>query len=127
MAMTGMRRITRGFGLLPKVPPEEVFEEGIPGVLEQVPVEHRDELVELAHWGYGAGAGAAFGLLPGRLRGHPLAGAAYGLVIWLAFEGGIAPLLHLRTPEQRTAGERAALIADHLLYGLVLAPPARHD
>ncbi len=127
MAMAGMRRITRGFGLLPKVPPEEVFEEGIPGALGQIPVEHRDEAVELAHWGYGAVAGAAFALLPRRARGGSLAGAAYGPATWLAFEAGVAPLLRLRTPRQRTAAERAALVADHLLYGLVLAPPARPD
>jgi hypothetical protein len=49
------------------------------------------------------------------------AGPIYGLLIWLGFELGLAPLLGLREARERRLVERAALAADHLLYGLVLS------
>jgi hypothetical protein len=53
MAMTGMRVVTVGLNLLPKDPPEEVFEDALPQFLELVPREYRDEAIELAHRDYG--------------------------------------------------------------------------
>ena len=66
MAMTGMRVVTVGLNLLPKVPPEEIFEDALPQFLELVPREYWDEAIELAHWGYGAVGGATFGANPDR-------------------------------------------------------------
>jgi uncharacterized membrane protein YagU involved in acid resistance len=121
MAMTGMRVITVGFNLLPKDPPEEVFEDGLPHLLERVPREHRDEAIELAHWGYGALGGATFALLPAAIRRHRWSGPAYGIGAWSFFESVLAPMLGLRKPSERPTSERAATIADHVLYGLVVA------
>jgi hypothetical protein len=121
MAMTGMRRLSTVLGLVRKVPPEELFERGVPGFLAELPVERRDAAVELAHWAFGATAGAAFGLLPRGVRRTAWAGPAYGLAIWALFEAGAAPLLGLRPADDRPATERAALAADHVLYGLVVA------
>jgi hypothetical protein len=36
--------------------------------------EHGGALTELAHWAYGCMGGAAFGLLPARLRRHSWSG-----------------------------------------------------
>jgi hypothetical protein len=58
--------------------------------------------------------------MPDELRRRPFAGPVYGVVIWLAFEMGIAPLLGLRQAEKLRPVDRAGLAADHLLYGLVL-------
>jgi hypothetical protein len=77
--------------------------------------------MELAHWGYGAAGGAVFGALPDGVRRQPWAGPAYGFAVWLGFEAAIAPALGLRQAEQLRAAERAALAADHLLYGFVLS------
>jgi len=120
MAMTGMRRVTVGLGLVPKPPPVEIATEGVPSIFSLVPADLRGEAVELAHWGYGAAAGAAFGALPPFLRCHRWAGPLYGLANWTFFEAVIAPALGLRGPEQRSAAERAAIIADHLLYGAIV-------
>jgi hypothetical protein len=125
MAMTGMRRVTTVLGLLPKPPPEEVFEDALPELLARIPPERRAEAIELAHWAYGACGGAAFALLPRGLRRQPWAGPAYGLATWAFFEGALAPLLGLRKPAHRTITERAALVADHLLYGVVVADEPR--
>jgi hypothetical protein len=121
MAMTGMRVVTVGLGLLPKDPPEEIFEDALPHYLEPIPPEFRNEFIELAHWGYGAAGGAAFAVLPGGIRRHPWSGPAYGIAAWALFEAVLAPLLGLRKPPQRSLSERAAIIADHVLYGLVVA------
>ena len=73
------------------------------------------------HWTYGALGGAAFGLLPRRVRRHPLAGPAYGVLAWTAFEFGIAPALGLPHADREKPTHQAALLADHLLYGAVVA------
>jgi hypothetical protein len=121
MAMTGMRVVTAGFNLLPKDPPEEIFEDALPHSLALVPREYRDEAIELAHWGYGAVGGAIFALLPAAIRRHRWSGPAYGIGTWSFFEGVLAPMLGLRKPSERPPSERVAVIADHVLYGLVVA------
>jgi hypothetical protein len=120
MAMTGMRRLTVDIGLVEQTPPEALAKQKARGVLRQVPRSRRKAAVELAHWTYGAGGGAAFGALPSALRRQPYAGPVYGLVVWLGFELGIAPLLGLSQSRKLRIADRAGLAADHLLYGLVL-------
>jgi uncharacterized membrane protein YagU involved in acid resistance len=121
MAMTGMRVVTTGLGLLPKDPPEEIFEDALPQFLETIPAEFREEAIELAHWGYGAAGAVGYALLPGAIRRHRWTGPAYGIAAWAAFEAVLAPMLGLRKPPERSMSERAAIIADHVLYGLVVA------
>ena len=121
MAMTGMRTVTTTLGLLRETPPEEVAGRGVPGLLARVPRERRPAAIELAHWGYGALAGAAFGLLSAAARTRSFTGPAYGIAIWALFEVGVAPALGLRTGRERGVLERVALVGDHLLYGTILA------
>src|ERR1039457_2584589 len=115
MAMTGMRVITTELGLVEQTPPQALARQrarGVRALLRRAPRKQRRGLIEVAHWAFGAGGGAAFGALPRPMRRQSWAGPAYGLVVWLGFELGIAP----------------ALAADHLLYGLVLTatrPTAR--
>ena len=125
MAMTGMRTVTTTLGLLRETPPEEVAGRGVPGLLGRVPPDRRPAAIELAHWGYGALAGAAFGAVSAAARRRSFAGAAYGIVIWALFEVGVAPALGLRTGGERGALERVALVGDHLLYGTILADRGR--
>ncbi len=126
MAMTGMRRMTAGLGLVEETPPEEMATEGLPRLFARVPTEHRDEAVELAHWAFGAAAGAAFGaLLPEALRHSRWAGPAYGLAIWALFERGMAPIFGLKPARERPVAQRLSIAADHLLYGALVAPRSR--
>lgn len=121
MAMTGMRRVTKGFGLVASEPPERIARQGFPGLLARVPESRRDEVIELAHWAFGAAAGAAYGLLPPALRRRAWSGPAYGLAIWLGFEAGLAPLvLGVRFAKRPRTAERVAIAGDHVLYGAVL-------
>jgi uncharacterized membrane protein YagU involved in acid resistance len=125
MAMTAMRIVTARLNLLPKDPPEEILEDALPQILELLPREYRDQAIELAHWGYGAVGGAIFVLLPAAIRRHRWSGPAYGIGTWSFFEGVLAPMLGLRKPSERPPSERAAIIADHVLYGLIVAGGSR--
>lgn len=128
MAMTGMRRVTRGLGLVRESPPEAVARRGFPGLLRVVPVENRDEAIEFAHWAFGAVGGAVYGSLPPVLRGGAWAGAVYGVVVWVLFEAVMAPLLGVDRPGRKRE-ERLAIAADHVLYGVIVAnrPRAERD
>ena len=132
MAMTGMRVITTELGLVQQTPPHAVSRQrarGMRALLRRAPRKQRRGLVEAAHWAFGASGGAAFGALPREVRRRRWAGPAYGLVVWLGFELGIAPALGLSQAKRTRPVDRLALAADHLLYGLVLSatrPTARN-
>jgi len=122
MAQTGVRRVTTGLGLVRRPPPERLAHEGVPMLLARVPVEHRGEAIELAHWWYGALAGGAYAALPPSVRRRGWAGPAYGITVWLFFEAVLGPaLLGLERTKERPLGERFALALDHALYGAVAA------
>ena len=121
MAMTGMRVFTRDLGIVKQPPPEAIAKQKAHGLLRRVPRGRRRAAVELAHWGYGAAGGALFGALPESVRLQPWAGPMYGFAIWVGFEAGIAPVLGLKQAKKLRLAERAALAADHLLYGIVLS------
>ncbi|MDQ3610038.1 MAG: DUF1440 domain-containing protein [Actinomycetota bacterium] len=121
MSMTGMRTVTTNAGLLEKPPPETVMARRQPAWVEKMSPEHRGVLTELAHWAYGSMGGAAFGLLPARLRAHTWSGPMYGVAVWLGFELGVGPLFGLQHPREERLVGRAAVVLDHLLYGIVVA------
>ena len=121
MAMTGMRTVSTGLGLLKQTPPEAIVEEQAGETVAGLSPEHRAVVTELAHWGYGAAAGSAFGMLPASLRRHAAAGPAYGLAIWLVFELAIAPALGVRHVVRGRFTARAMIVLDHVLYGVVVA------
>lgn len=122
MAMTGMRRVSTTLGLVERAPPERILERGAPQVLERIPVERRPALVEAVHIAYGTLGGMLFGLVPRpwRQRHRRWAGPAYGLVFWTVYETAISPALGLRATKRHHT-EQLALLADHLLYGIMVA------
>lgn len=121
MAMTGVRRLTENLGLLEESPPSAIVERHAPAPVHRLVGEHRAAVTELAHWAYGLGGGVAFAALPGRVRAHPLSGPAFGIVVWLSFELGVAPLLGMEHARSRRPVSRLVLAADHVLYGVVVA------
>ena len=120
-AMTGMRALTVSLGLVQEPPPQAIAERG--GLLEHVPPDRRRAAIELAHWAYGAAGGVVYAFLPDRLRCSLPIGLAYGAGSWAVFEAVVAP----RIGQKREGGRQQdlALLADHLLYGGVLARLAR--
>jgi hypothetical protein len=121
MAMTGMRAFTVDLGIVEQTPPEAILKQKARGLIRRVPRKRRRATVEILHWAYGAGGGVGFRLLPDELRRRAWAGPLYGLVVWLGFELGVAPMLGLTQAKQLRVVERTALAVDHLLYGLVLS------
>jgi hypothetical protein len=120
MMMTGARELTMNLGLLEESPPEAVVRRGAPRQAKQLSPGTRAAMTELAHWAYGTAGGIVYGMLPARIRSHPASGPVYGLVIWLGFELGLAPVLGIQHAHGKVAG-RLMLVADHTLYGVVVS------
>lgn len=121
MAMTGMRTFTVSAGLVKQTPPQAIVRQRAHGLIRKIPRRRRRAAIELMHWGYGAVGGVGFGVLPKSVRRRRWSGPVYGLVLWLGFELGLAPLLGLKQARRIRPVERGALAADHLVYGLVLS------
>ena len=122
MAMTGVRRLSTGLGLVEKTPPREMAED-VPlfrGVLSRLPADRRDAAIEFAHWSYGAVGGIGYAMLPERIRTNRWSGMAYGLGIWAVFEIALAPLLVLDHARKKTVVSRVTVALDHALYGMTL-------
>ncbi|MEU3016806.1 MULTISPECIES: hypothetical protein [unclassified Nocardiopsis] len=127
MAMSGMRQAAVGLGMIERTPPEAILLEGVPTMLRAVPEHRRTAFIEFAHWGYGAGAGAAFALVPSRLRASRLTGPLYGLLSWGLFELALAPALGLAHARRARPRERLALLVDHVFFGLIVGASPEAD
>lgn len=131
MAMTGLRQVTTGLGLVQQTPPDAILKQRAFGPLVRVPrlayfvARRQVALVELAHWGYGAAAGAAFAAMPPAVLRSRWAGPGYGAATWLFFEASLAPLLGLEQATRVRAVERLTFAVDHVLYGMLLAGDRR--
>jgi hypothetical protein len=124
MAMTGLRSLTGSLGLVEQTPPEAVLQQKLSGVMNRIPRERQQGVIEVFHWCTGAVAGALFALLPDATRRPAWAGPVYGLGVLSTFELAAAPLLGLEQARRERFVERLVFVVDHLLYGLVLSPPA---
>jgi hypothetical protein len=78
----------------------------------------------VAHFAFGAAAGAAYGGLSDRLptgRSTLYSGVAFGLAVWAATYKVAFPPLHLMPPPERDRPGRArTMILAHVVYGAVL-------
>lgn len=121
-AMTGVRAFTIESGLVEQSPPQAIANQRkARKLLKRIPRKRRVAVIELTHWAYGAAGGTVFGMLPESVRRRLWAGPAYGVLVWVGFELGVAPLLGLTHAKELRVADRIALAADHLLYGLILS------
>lgn len=121
MAMSGLRRVSTTLRWLERPPPEAILQDRAPRLFYRVPVEQRPLLVEAAHLLYGTAGGVAFGMLPPRWRRSSWAGPAYGVLFWSLYQVVIVPVLGINENPRVPGAHRLALLADHLLYGVVVA------
>jgi hypothetical protein len=121
MAMSGLREATTSLDIVHRTPPESILERSAPGVFHRIPVERRAALVEFLHWTVGAGGGVLFGALPRRWRRQPWVRPLHGVLFWAAYEAVVASTLGLTRERWHDAAERLGLLADHVLYGMVVA------
>jgi hypothetical protein len=86
------------------------------GLARKLDRKDKRRLVGVSHFGYGAAAGALYGLLPRRLPG-PL----FGLAVWAVSYLVAMPALSLYRPATRDPASRNKLmIASHLAWGTFL-------
>jgi hypothetical protein len=125
MAMSGMRELTVGLGIVDQTPPQAILKQKARGLLRRIPRRRRRAAIEVLHVGVGTAGGTGFAALPDVVRRRRWAGPLYGLAIWLGFELGVAPLLGLSRSKRVPVAERVSLAADHVLYGLILSETLR--
>jgi hypothetical protein len=120
-AMSGVRNVTKGFGLVDQTPPEAIARQSARGLLRKTPWHRRRGVIELMHWGVGAGGGLAFGMLPDEIRRKAWSGPVYGLGVLLVYQLAVAPALGLSHARRPRLNEQLAFVIDHLVYGFTLS------
>jgi uncharacterized membrane protein YagU involved in acid resistance len=106
------------------LPPRRVTENLLSklGLRKFLPREHRETAALLAHYGFGAAAGALFGVTAARTTSipKPVSGAAVGVLVWAAsyLAGLPAAGLHANMADEPL--ERSVqMIGAHLVWGAV--------
>ncbi|MET9344212.1 DUF6789 family protein [Nonomuraea sp. NPDC003804] len=112
-------------GLMREHPPKHITRALLPGHPHR-PKPGEKPMAVLAHYAFGAGAGALLALVT-RGRGAPLpVGVAYGLAIWLAsYEGWVPSLTRLPPAHRDQPGRQLVMALGHVVFGSVLAASLR--
>ena len=120
--MTGVRMAADRVGIHERRPAHSVIVRRLRGVTGRKPWGHEAETTAtIAHYAFGAAAGAAYAVVaPRRARVRGL-GILYSVAIWLVSYFGVLPWLRLMPcPERDATGRQVVLAVDHVVYGLVL-------
>ncbi|NUW29841.1 hypothetical protein HTZ77_00115 [Nonomuraea sp. SMC257] len=107
-------------GLMGDQPPKRIVRAILPGHPRK-PKPGEGVLATAAHFAFGMGSGALFGVLT-RGRGRVPLGVLYGLAIWYGSYAGWVPRLTTLPPAHRDRpGRQAVMAAGHVVYGVALA------
>ena len=89
---------------------------------EPISPKRREQFGSLLHYGFGATAGALYGLLSRRWPGVTVGGGlAYATGVWIVADEAIVPAMGLADPPHRTPLRRHAYaLAGHWAYGAAL-------
>jgi hypothetical protein len=125
--MSGVMVAARESGLMREIPPHEIASQVVDRTQAGDGVDdgERRELGWLAHFAFGAAAGAAYGVLRQHVRTPgpaTLHGAGYALAIWAVSYAGWIPALRFLPPagDDHEPGRQPAMIAAHVAFGAVL-------
>lgn len=126
LALSGLRWLMFGAGLVHKTAPEQVVARlDELGLLGGISSRERRVLTVLAHYVYGVSTGLCLGLLRRRRGGaveEASVGAALGVLSWGAGWSSWLPLAGVHSPPWKRDTPRALLpIVDHAFFGLVWA------
>jgi uncharacterized membrane protein YagU involved in acid resistance len=105
------------------LPPREVIENTVEktGAGDQLTERARTNLTGLAHFGFGAAAGALYSALMGSRKSTAWTGIGYGLGVWAGAYGIGLPSVGLHPAAWTDTRDRnEVLIAGHLVWGLAL-------
>jgi hypothetical protein len=109
-------------GLMGDMPPEKITARLLSRAGVRRSAAQQDALATVLHFGFGAAAGAGFGVVaPGPVTIRVPAGMAYGAAIWGVSYLGWVPALGIMAPAQRDRVDRqTAMLAGHLVFGATL-------
>ena len=112
----------RQLGLMGGMPPEKITAKFLNRAGVRRSAGQQDALATLLHFGFGAAAGAGFGLVaPRRVIVRVPAGMAYGAAIWGVSYLGWVPALGIMAPADRDRADRqVVMLTGHLIYGATL-------
>jgi uncharacterized membrane protein YagU involved in acid resistance len=113
-----------------RMPPREIVDRTVEKTDASARVDATDRVVitTAAHFGFGAAAGAVYGLLVRSGRSSPLTGITYGLAVWALAYGAALPALGLhRATDEETEDRNGVLIASHVVWGATLGALARYN
>ena len=117
----------RRAGISGELPPDKIAEAAVEGATGREATEgEEDAVAAVTHLGFGAAAGALFGLMVARMRSVPdAAAAALGAVfasgVWLVSYQGWVPFLHIMRPaSEDRPGRTVTMVVAHWVYGMTL-------
>jgi uncharacterized membrane protein YagU involved in acid resistance len=119
-------------GWMATQPPERITATALKATSVNAATEGTHDLVAVAaHYGFGIGCGALFGMLHDRWRPPGpaiLHGVAFGLCVWALSYLGWIPSLRILPPAHRDRpGRRRTMVVSHVVYGVVLGATASRD
>lgn len=129
VAMSALMLGAKRAGATGELPPERITRTAIDAVnAGPLGDDEEDAIAAAAHLGFGAVAGALFGLVTeraGAARGSPAIAAAMGMTyatgIWLVSYQGWVPALGIMPPASSDRpGRVATMLAAHWVYGAAL-------
>ena len=143
VALTALRRLIEPAVVPAKLrqaehPPEQIVEWAEERVGEPATLSNTEKMTAamVLHFGYGAAAGALYGLLRPRVEGMPatLAGAMFGTGVWAVSLEGWLPALGIAPATTDQAPRKWPMpVLEHVTYGVVTAlaydalSPSRDD
>lgn len=125
VGMSVLMFAARRAGILGRMPPERITSHLLDHLHVRRRRETQDLLASVLHLGFGAAAGAVFGVarrrvpvpLPGLLQG-----LLYGTAVWTVSYVGWVPALGIMPPPPRDRpGRPETMLAAHWVYGGLLA------
>ncbi|TDC01259.1 hypothetical protein E1267_32445 [Nonomuraea longispora] len=120
-AMSGVMVAGSRMGLMRDQPPKRIARAALPG-RKHDPKPGEGVAGALAHLGFGATAGALYGVLARGHRAPAAAGVGYALAIWASSYQGWIPGLGILPPaSDDRPGRQVVMVAGHVVYGTVLA------
>ncbi len=123
-AMSLLMLAARRAGLMGSLPPTKISGRLLSSVRVRRTPGRRTVTAVALHFGFGAGAGALFGLLRKGPLGRPprvLCGLVFGTGVWLISYMGWVPALGIMEPAHRDRpGRPQSMLAAHWVYGAVL-------
>ena len=120
LAMTAMHRQLPAHEQQP-LPPRQITDELVEraGAAENLKEGEMRALAYVNHFGYGAGSGAAFGVVASRMPLPPvMTGVAFALSVWTLSYLGWLPAARILPPAtEQPARRNALMIAAHVVWG----------